>query len=869
MAQAISLPALPTPHQHHHHYAAPPSQRPSRGAYSPSLLRAESPISAALRAGDDSSFRDARFLLSLLRQCGDLLHGEAEKSPEAERTDIAAARRLAPQLHSLAVRAGHATREPHVACALADLLERLGRGASGRRLLAEGDGEDWKDAVLWNKQVAMLAEAGDWDGAIGAFREMRARGVAADGYACARALHACGRAGRRREGRAVHAHALRAGLVDAHPLVPGFLAGMYAEGADVAAATTVLLRTTGAGVVAWNAVIACCVRLGLVDDALELAGRMARDAETSAVAEPTLATWNTVLSGCARHGRDREALAVVGRMLEQGLSPDAATVSSLLKSVANSGFLGHGTEVHGFFLRHGLAPDAYTGTALVDMYAKCGRLDLAQRVFDGLEHRNLATWNSLVAGHANAGQFDRALELVETMKRHRLDPNVTTWNGLITGYAMNGLSSQAMLLLRQIKAAGVAPNVVSWTSLISGSCHSGDYQGSFTFFSEMQQDGVQPSLVTMLVLLRACAGLALLNKGKELHCFALRRAYDGEVVVSTALVDMYAKAGSLTSAKRVFGRVQGKNLVCCNAMLTGLAVHGQAHEAAALFHDMWRSGLKPDGITFTALLTACRSMGLVTEAWEYFDNMEAKYGVAPTAEHHACMVDLLARRGYLDEAMAFIERSPGEPGASSWGALLTGCAIHGNLDLAESAARHLFRLEPHNSANYLAMMSLYEQHRMFDEAESLKYAMKARGVDARPGWSWTQAGRSVHVFEVDGGSPPHPETPEIYGEMSRLVSQIRMVGYVPDTGCIAYDVPEEEKERLLLCHTEKLAVVYGLIRSDKSRAPVRVVKNTRMCRDCHEVIKHVSALCGRQIILRDASRFHHFVDGKCSCDDYW
>ncbi|KAF7028148.1 hypothetical protein CFC21_040109 [Triticum aestivum] len=250
-------------------------------------------------------------------------------------------------------------------------------------------------------------------------------------------------------------------------------------------------------------------------------------------------------------------------------------------------------------------------------------------------------------------------------------------------------------------------------------------------------------------------------------------------------------------------------------MLTGLAVHGQAHEAATLFHDMWRSGLKPDGITFTAVLTACRSMGLVTEAWEYFDNMEAKYGVAPTAEHHACMVDLLAWRRYLDEAMAFIQRSPADPGASSWGALplLTGCAIYGNLDLAESAARHLFKLEPHNSANYLAMMSLYEQHQMFDEAESLKYAMEARGVDARPGWSWTQVGRSVHVFEVDGGSPPYPETPEIYGEMSRLVSQIRMVGYVPDTGCVAYDVPEEEKERLLLCHTENLGSSNSLVLS--------------------------------------------------------
>ncbi|XP_047094588.1 pentatricopeptide repeat-containing protein At4g01030, mitochondrial-like [Lolium rigidum] len=863
MAQAISLPPLPSPHHHRHHHNARSSRAPS-----PSQLRAESPLSAALRAGDgSSSFRDARFLVSLLRQCGDLLQGEADSAPHpSSNTDLAAARRLAPQLHSLAVRAGHATREPHVACALADLLARLGRAASSRRLLAEGDA-DAKDAVLWNKQVAMLAEAGDWGGAIAAFREMQARGVAADGYACARVLHACGRASaggpRRREGRAVHAHALKAGLVDAHPLVPGFLAGMYAEGGDVAAATTVLLRSNTDSAVAWNAVIACCVRLGLVDDAMELAERMAR----TGTAEPTLATWNTVLSGCARHGRDREALAVVRRMLEQGLSPDATTVSSLLKSVANAGALGHGTEVHGFFLRHQLVPDAYTGTALVDMYAKCGRLDCAQRVFDGLEHRNLATWNSLVAGYANAGEFDRALELVGTMKRNRLDPNVTTWNGLITGYAMNGLSSQAMLLLRQIKAAGLTPNAVSWTSLISGSCQNGEYDDAISLFAEMQSDGVQPSLVTTLVLLRACAGLALLKKGKELHCFALRRAYAGETVVGTALVDMYSKAGSLTSAKRVFGRIQSKNLVCCNAMLTGLAIHGQAHEAIALFHDLWRSGLKPDSITFTALLTACRSMGLIAEAWEYFDGMETKYGVTPTAENYACMVDLLARTGYLDEAMAFLEKSPVDPGASSWGAILTGCSIHGNLDLAEEAARNLFRLEPYNSANYLMMMSLYEHQQMYDEAESLKYAMKARGVNTRLGWSWIQVEQGIHVFEVDGS--PHPETAEIYEEMSRLVSRIKAAGYSPDRSCIAYDVPEEEKEKLLLCHTEKLAITYGLIRSDTSRMPIRVIKNTRMCNDCHEVAKHVSALCDRQIILRDGARFHHFVDGKCSCNDCW
>ncbi|KAL6609464.1 hypothetical protein ACP70R_039433 [Stipagrostis hirtigluma subsp. patula] len=861
MAQAISL-SLPTPptHHHHHHHAPPPHAKPSlhHARAPPHLLQTSEPLTAALRGGA-SSFRDGRLLVSLLRQCADLLQGD-EGEEDTDR--VGAARRLAPQLHSLVVRAGRSG-DPRVACALVDLLERLGRGASGRRLLEEAAAAAGaEDAVLWNKRVAMLAEAEEWGGAIAAFREMRARGLRADGYACARALHACGRAGELREGRAVHAHAARAGLLDAHPLVPGFLAGMYAENADVAAARRVLDAAPESGVVAWNAVLACCARLGLVDDALELVERMA-----SSGPEPNLATWNTVLSACSRHGRDSEAFDVVRRMVDHGLRPDASTMSSLLKSVANSGLLGHGMEAHCFFLRHQLEQDVYTGTALVDMYAKCGRLDCAQRVFDALELRNLTTWNSLVAGYAIAGQFDKALDLVEEMKRNRLDPDITTWNGLITGYSMNGLSSQGMLLLRQIKALGVTPNVVSWTSLISGSCHNGEYEDSLYFCHEMQKDGVQPSLVTLSVLLRACAGLALLKKGKELHCFALRRANGHDVVVETALIDMYSKAGSLTSAKRIFGRIQKKNLVSCNAMLTGLAIHGQGREAIVLFNDMCNLGLKPDSITFTALLTACRSLELITEAWEYFDNMEARYGVTPTVENYACMVDLLARCGYLDEAMDFIKRSPVKTAASMWGALLTGCSIHGNLALAEVAARKLFKLEPYNSANYLQMVSLYEHEQMYDEAESLKYAMKARSLDTRPGWSWIQIAQGIHVFEVDG--KPHPDTAEIYEELVRLVFQIRKAGYVPDTSCIAYNVPEEEKEKLLLSHTEKLAITYGLIHSDASRVPIRVIKNTRMCNDCHEVAKYISALCYQQIILRDADRFHHFAHGKCSCNDCW
>ncbi|TVT97179.1 hypothetical protein EJB05_57551, partial [Eragrostis curvula] len=853
MAQAISV-SLPTPPPTYHHQSKPLPPHHARGPPPPPprLLTTTTTLSASLRAAD--SFRDGRLLVSLLRQCADLLHREEE---DAE--GVSSARRLAPQLHSLVVRSGR-SRDPHVACALVDLLARLGRGASGRRLLHEAEKEEAKDAVLWNKHVAMLAEAEEWGEAIAVFREMQARGVAADGYTCARVLHACGRAGALREGKAVHAHALKAGA-DAHALVPGFLAGMYAENADVAAARLVLEAAAPESVVPWNAVVACCARLGLVDDALDLAERMAR-----AGPDPNMATWNTVLSGCSRNGRDLDAFGVVRSMLEQGLLPDATTVSSLLKSVANSGLLAHGMEVHSFFLRHQLEPDVYTGTAFVDMYAKCGRLDYAQKVFDALELRNLTTWNSLIAGYANADQFDRALELVEAMKRNRLDPDISTWNGLITGYSMSGQSSQAVLLIRQIKALGVTPNVVSWTSLISGTCHNGEYEDSFYFFGEMLKDGVQPSSVTMSIMLRACAGLALLKKGKELHCFALRRAYDDDMVVRTALIDMYSKAGGLTSAKRIFEGVQKNNLVSCNAMLTGLAVHGQGHEAIKLFHDMCSSGLKPDSITFTALLTACRSLELITEGWEYFDSMENRYGVTPTVENYACMVDLLARCGYLDEAMDFIKRSPVKA-ASLWGALLTGCSIHGNLALAEMAARKLFKLEPYNSANYLQMVSLYEREQMYDEAESLKYAMKARELDTRPGWSWTQIGQSIHVFEVDG--KPHPDTAEIYEELIRLIFQIRKAGYVPDTSCISYNVPEEEKEKLLLSHTEKLAITYGLIHSDASRAPIRVIKNTRMCNDCHEVAKHISALCDQQIILRDADRFHHFADGKCSCNDCW
>lgn len=718
-----------------------------------------------------------------------------------------------------------------------------------------------KDPILWNKLVMLNVEKGMCLRALELFCEMRHLGVEADEVAMAKVLHACGKLEALREGKAIHGFIVKSRLLSAL-LVSNSLISMYSKNAAIKLARSVFKSIERQSLVSWNSMISCCSLNGFLDDAWELF-----DSMVASGIKPDLVTWNSLLSGYSRFGYDHEVFELLRMILMEGLRLNSSSITSVLRTVTNSGLIKHGKEIHGYVARHGFGSNIYVGTSLVDMYIKCRNLSNAQRVFDTLKNRNALTWNSLISGYAHEGLHDEALDLLQQMEMEDFQPDLTTWNGLISGYSMKRMSMQAMLLIRQIKVNGLKPNVVSWTALISGCCHNGDYKDALFFFTQMQKERVEPNSVTVASLLQACSGLALLKKGTELHCFAMRKGFDTDIFVATALIDMYSKSGGLKNAYRVFLMIANRNLASWNAMMMGFAAHGRGKEAILLFEEMCRLGVMPDGITFTALLSGCRHSGLINEGWKYFDEMKNSYKVTPTLEHYTCMVDLLARGGYLDEAMDFIQGMPFEPDASVWGAILGGCRIHKNIEIAETAVKNLFRLEPYNSANYLLMMSLYAYENRWEDAENVKITMNARGVRSRAGWSWIQIDQTIHVFEVDG-EKPHPEIGEIYYELYRLISEFRKLGYVPDTSCIFHNVGQKEKEKMLMSHTEKLAITYGLINTDKSAA-IRVIKNTRVCNDCHNTAKFVSRICGREILLRDAARFHRFVDGKCSCNDYW
>lgn len=304
-----------------------------------------------------------------------------------------------------------------------------------------------------------------------------------------------------------------------------------------------------------------------------------------------------------------------------------------------------------------------------------------------------------------------------------------------------------------------------------------------------------------------------------------------------------------------------------NSIITGYAQHGLGDEALEVFREMCSLGITPDEVTFVGVLSACSYTGKVKEGQGIFESMNSKYQMEPATAHYACMVDMLGRAGRLNEAMDLINKMTVEADAIVWGSLMGACRMHMNLDLAEVAAKKLLQLEPQNSGPYVLLSNIYASKGKWADVALLRKSMQSREVVKSPGCSWLEVDKKVHMF-TGGQSTPHPEHESIIKMLEKLRPMLREAGYCPDGSFALHDVDEEEKMHSLNYHSEKLAVAYGLLKLPEGM-PIRVMKNLRVCGDCHSAIKLISKVTGREIILRDANRFHHFKDGVCSCRDYW
>ncbi|XP_042419150.1 pentatricopeptide repeat-containing protein At5g08510-like [Zingiber officinale] len=432
---------------------------------------------------------------------------------------------------------------------------------------------------------------------------------------------------------------------------------------------------------------------------------------------PSTLLFNALLRSHSLRGSPLEILCLFRRMLALGLPPDHFTFPFALKAASDLSFLYLGRTLHLYTLRRGLHRDAYVGSSLINMYAKCGDLDDAHRMFNETALRLPSSWNALIAGYMRVGAFGAAENLFDEMPER---------------------------------------NIISWTSMISGYCQSGLSGRALSLFHEMRQrdSEVKPNWVTVVSVLPACAHSTALEQGERIHQYAAAMGFDSHPIVQIALVGMYSKCGNLTKARQLFDKIPhgDKDVTAWNSMITSYASHGLGCEAVSTFEGMLRSGIRPDPITFTGLLSGCSHSGLIDQGLAYFDSMKTVYHVKPQSEHYACVVDLYSRAGRLVEAMRMIERMETEAGASVWGALLSACRNHGNVELAEVAASKLFEIEPENSANYALLWNMYSELGRWDEVKRVKALMREKGTKKNPGFSWTETSAKVCA----------PQTTDVY-----------------------------------------------------------------------------------------------------------
>ncbi|KAF5470979.1 hypothetical protein F2P56_011458 [Juglans regia] len=468
------------------------------------------------------------------------------------------------------------------------------------------------------------------------------------------------------------------------------------------------------------------------------------------IEKPSATVWNQMIRGHAQSQTPRKSIELYNRMVAAEAEPDGFTYSYLLSACARAELLREGEQVHGRVLANGYCSNVFVQTNLVNLYAMSGVNDIShsRRVFEEMSDRSVVSWNSLLAGYIRCGDIDGAWRIFDDMPDR---------------------------------------NVVSWTTIISGCAQNGRYKQALSLFSEMRRAHVEVDQVALVAVLSACAKLGDLNLGKQIHWYIEERISARNqtlsVSLNNALIHMYASCGVIDEAYKVFNIMPCKSNVSWTSIITGLAKQGCGEEALDVFCSMLRLGanqVRPDEVTFIGVLCACSHAGLVNEGRRLFEHMNKTWGISPKIEHYGCMVDLLSRAGFLDEAYRLVESMPIRPNDAVWGALLGGCRIHKNAGLASHVAQKLaVGLDPEQAAGYLVLLSnVYATGKRWQDVLGVRQKMVEMGVRKPSGRSWVQINGVVHDFVA--GDSDHKHAPLIYEMLGQITRQARQKGYKLD-----------------------------------------------------------------------------------------
>ncbi|KAJ8747469.1 hypothetical protein K2173_008766 [Erythroxylum novogranatense] len=610
----------------------------------------------------------------------------------------------------------------------------------------------------------------------------------------------------------------------------------------------------------------------------------------------SVVTWTALISGSVQNGHFTAALLCFSDMVREGIMPNDFTFPCAFKASASLRLAFVGRQAHSLAMKLGLIFDAFVGCSAFDMYSKTGLKFEAQQLFDEMPHKNIATWNAFISNAvlnrrardaidsflvfrreggepdlitfcaflnacADAFYLDLGRQLHGFVIRNGFEGDVSVANGLIDFYG----KCKELRLAQMVFDEMGRRNPVSWCSIIAAYEQNGEKEKACVLFLKGREEGVEPTEYMVSSFISACGALAALELGRLAHALAVKACVEGNIVVGSALVDMYGRCGSIEDCKQTFHEMHERNLVTWNAMINGYAHQGCANMAITLF-DQMSLEVVPNYVTLVCVLSACSKGGAVELGLKIFESMRDRYRIEPVAEHYACIVDMLGRAGMVDRAYDFVQTMPIHPTISVWGALLNACRVHGKPELGKIAADNLFELDPRDIGNHVLLSNMFSAAGRWEDAAFVRKGMNDVGIKKTAGCSWVTEKNRVHIFQAKDTS--HARNAEIQEMLCKLRMEMKAAGYIPDTNYALYDLEEEEKTIEVWYHSEKIALAFGLVAIPPG-IPIRITKNLRICGDCHSAFKFISGIVGREIIVRDNNRFHRFMDSQCSCGDYW
>lgn len=624
-----------------------------------------------------------------------------------------------------------------------------------------------RNVVSWTSMISGYSQNGLDDEAIKLYLDLLRSGYMPDQFTFGSIIKACSGLSDELLGRQLHAHVIKS--------------------------------ENGCHLIAQNALIAMYTKFNQLADAFNV---------FLLIGTKDLISWGSMIAGFSQLDYELEALYHFKELLcENAHQPNEFIFGSIFSACSSLLQPEYGRQMHGICIKFGLGRDIFAGCSLCDMYAKCGFLESAKRVFNSIDRPDLVSWNAIISGCAGRGDTDEAVSLFTQLRSTGLMPNDVTVISLLSACTSSSTLNQGRqvhsyvikmgfdlsvpvcnTLLTMYAKCSVLCNAfkvfedmsnnadsVSWNAILTACTQHNQPGEVFKLMKLMLTSQIRPDHVSLGNVVAACAEIASEEVGNQVYCFSMKSGIVLNVSVTNGLIDMYTKCGSLGSARKLFEFMENPDVVSWSSLIMGYAQFGHGEGAIQLFRMMRNLSIKPNQVTFVGVLTACSHIGLVEEGWEIYRTMEKEHGIIPTREHCSCMVDLLARAGFLYEAEDFIHQMKLDCDIVVWKTLLAACKTHRNVDVGKRAAENIMRIDPSNSAAHVLLSSIHASSGSWADVARMRNLMKEKGVMKVPGQSWIEVKGSFHVFLAD--DTLHPQRSRIYEILEELWSQML------DDGC--------------------------------------------------------------------------------------